>query len=129
MTDYAKARRHLMRRDPRLVTIIKQVGPFNLSSVPPQPPFMALTHSTTDLRYAQAALAHAIAGGCRDVAALSIGGRVLLVAKLGDTERRPYLSVAVMTTVVRISISPATIGVCAGSSAMARAAIMGTGGG
>jgi DNA-3-methyladenine glycosylase II len=44
-TDYTKARRHLMRRDPRLATIIKRVGTFNLASVPPQPPFTALTYS------------------------------------------------------------------------------------
>ena len=40
--DYAKARRHLMRTDPKLGAIIKRVGPCGLHAVAPQDPFEAL---------------------------------------------------------------------------------------
>lgn len=44
-TDYQRARRHLMRRDPILATVIKQVGPCKLSDIPAWPPFMALAEA------------------------------------------------------------------------------------
>ena len=46
-TDYERARRHLMRRDPVLATVIRQVGPCKLADIPPQPPFMALAEAIT----------------------------------------------------------------------------------
>ena len=46
-TDYEKARRHLMRRDPRLATVIKQVGPCTLADMPETPPFVALSEAIT----------------------------------------------------------------------------------
>jgi 3-methyladenine DNA glycosylase/8-oxoguanine DNA glycosylase len=45
MTDYAKARRHLMRRDPVLGAIIKRVGPCGLPTAGPRDPFGALAMS------------------------------------------------------------------------------------
>jgi DNA-3-methyladenine glycosylase II len=44
-TDYARARRHLMRRDPKLASVIKQVGPCGLPHIPDLPPFMALAEA------------------------------------------------------------------------------------
>ena len=44
-TDYARARRHLMRRDRRLGAVIKQVGPCRLQDIPDLPPFMALAEA------------------------------------------------------------------------------------
>ena len=44
-TDYQKARAHLMRRDPRLATVIKQVGPCKLADIPETPPFVALAEA------------------------------------------------------------------------------------
>ena len=44
-TDYERARRHLMRRDPRLATVIKRVGPCGLPDIPELPPFMALAEA------------------------------------------------------------------------------------
>lgn len=46
-TDYARARRYLMRKDPLLGAVIKQVGPCQLADIPPQPPFMALAEAIT----------------------------------------------------------------------------------
>jgi DNA-3-methyladenine glycosylase II len=46
-TDYERARRHLMRRDPTLATVIKRVGPCRLSDIPDWPPFMALAEAIT----------------------------------------------------------------------------------
>ena len=43
--DYDKARRHLMRRDPRLAPVIKRVGPCRLADIPVTPPFMALSEA------------------------------------------------------------------------------------
>ena len=43
--DYRRARLHLMRRDPALAAIIKQVGPCRLADVPHMPPFMALAEA------------------------------------------------------------------------------------
>ena len=40
--DYAAARRHLMRTDPKLAAIIKRVGPCQLHAVAPKDPFEAL---------------------------------------------------------------------------------------
>jgi DNA-3-methyladenine glycosylase II len=45
MTDYIRARRHLMRKDPRLAELIKQVGACRLGEVPHRPPFVALAYS------------------------------------------------------------------------------------
>ena len=45
MTDYQKARRHLMKKDPVLATVIKRVGPCGLPDIPPMPPFMALAEA------------------------------------------------------------------------------------
>jgi DNA-3-methyladenine glycosylase II len=45
MTDYSKARRHLMRRDPVLRDIIKRIGPCELHNAGPADPFEALTMS------------------------------------------------------------------------------------
>jgi len=42
VTDYTRARRHLMRVDRRLAAVIKQVGPCGLPDLPKMPPFMAL---------------------------------------------------------------------------------------
>jgi hypothetical protein len=84
MADYTHARRHLMKRDPKLAQLIRQVGACRLGEHRPQPPFVALAYS--------------------------------------------YFSVAVRTTLVRISISPATIGVSAALSiAMERCTIGGAG--
>ena len=44
-TDYQRARRYLMRRDPVLATVIKQVGPCRLPDIPRLPPFMALAEA------------------------------------------------------------------------------------
>jgi DNA-3-methyladenine glycosylase II len=44
-TDYERARRHLIRHDPILATVIKQVGPCKLSDIPAWPPFMALAEA------------------------------------------------------------------------------------
>lgn len=44
-TDYARARRYLMRKDPVLATVIRQVGPCELPNIPYQPPFMALAEA------------------------------------------------------------------------------------
>jgi DNA-3-methyladenine glycosylase II len=43
--DYQRARRYLMRRDPVLGTVIKQVGRCGLPDIPYQPPFMALAEA------------------------------------------------------------------------------------
>ncbi len=43
--DYARARRHLMRRDPVLAAVIKQVGPCRLADIPETPPFVALAEA------------------------------------------------------------------------------------
>ena len=43
--DYEKARRHLMRRDPQLASVIKQVGPCRLADIPDTPPFVALSEA------------------------------------------------------------------------------------
>jgi DNA-3-methyladenine glycosylase II len=45
VTDYQRARRHLMRTDPVLATVIRQVGPCELPNIPRQPPFMALAEA------------------------------------------------------------------------------------
>ena len=44
-TDYSRARRHLIRKDPVLATVIRQVGPCKLAEIPSQPPFMALAEA------------------------------------------------------------------------------------
>lgn len=44
-TDYQRARRYLMRQDPVLGTVIRQVGPCDLPNIPAQPPFMALAEA------------------------------------------------------------------------------------
>ena len=44
-TDYTRARRYLMRKDPVLATVIRQVGPCKLPDIPYQPPFMALAEA------------------------------------------------------------------------------------
>ena len=44
-TDYQRARRFLMRKDPVLATVIRQVGPCELPNIPYQPPFMALAEA------------------------------------------------------------------------------------
>jgi DNA-3-methyladenine glycosylase II len=45
MRDYTSARRHLMRRDPILGAVIKQLGACHLGSGPEQPPFVALAYA------------------------------------------------------------------------------------
>ena len=45
MADYSKARRHLMRRDPRLGAVIKAIGECGLANVPAMPPFVALSYA------------------------------------------------------------------------------------
>src|SRR5262245_42847056 len=45
MTDYARARRLLMRRDPKLGIVIKRIGPCGLPQVVIRDPFVALTRS------------------------------------------------------------------------------------
>jgi DNA-3-methyladenine glycosylase II len=45
MTDYSRARRHLMRRDPRLREVIKLIGACELHKVPARPPFVALSYA------------------------------------------------------------------------------------
>jgi DNA-3-methyladenine glycosylase II len=44
-TDYARARRYLMQKDPALAAVIRQVGPCRLADIPDQPPFMALAEA------------------------------------------------------------------------------------
>jgi 3-methyladenine DNA glycosylase/8-oxoguanine DNA glycosylase len=44
-TDYVRARRYLMRKDPVLATVIRQVGQCELPNLPYQPPFMALAEA------------------------------------------------------------------------------------
>jgi DNA-3-methyladenine glycosylase II len=44
-TDYEKARRHLMRRDKTLGSVIKKVGPCKLADIPDTPPFVALAEA------------------------------------------------------------------------------------
>jgi DNA-3-methyladenine glycosylase II len=45
MRDYTSARRHLMRRDPVLGAVIKQVGACRLGHGPEQSPFVALAYA------------------------------------------------------------------------------------
>jgi DNA-3-methyladenine glycosylase II len=45
MADYTKARRHLMRADPRLGAVIKKIGPCQLDQNGQQAPFVALAYS------------------------------------------------------------------------------------
>jgi DNA-3-methyladenine glycosylase II len=45
MTDYTAARRHLLKRDPKLAELIKQVGPCRFGEHRPQSPFVALAYS------------------------------------------------------------------------------------
>ncbi len=45
VTDYLRARRYLMRKDPVLAAVIKQVGPCKLAEIPQLPPFMALAEA------------------------------------------------------------------------------------
>jgi DNA-3-methyladenine glycosylase II len=45
MADYTDARRHLMKRDPKLAQLIRQVGACRLGEHRPQPPFVALAYS------------------------------------------------------------------------------------
>jgi DNA-3-methyladenine glycosylase II len=45
MADYTHARRHLMKRDPKLAQLIKRVGPCRLGEHRPRPPFVALAYS------------------------------------------------------------------------------------
>jgi DNA-3-methyladenine glycosylase II len=45
MQDYTAARRHLMRKDPKLGLVIKQIGACGLGNVPERPPFTALAYS------------------------------------------------------------------------------------
>ena len=47
VTDYDRGRRYLMRKDPVLATVIRQVGPCQLPNMPYQPPFMALAEAIT----------------------------------------------------------------------------------
>jgi DNA-3-methyladenine glycosylase II len=44
-TDYTRARRHLMRKDPTLGAVIRQVGACAMADLPYQPPFMALAEA------------------------------------------------------------------------------------
>lgn len=44
-TDYQRARRHLMRRDPVLASLIKRIGSCGLGDLPDVPPFMALAEA------------------------------------------------------------------------------------
>jgi DNA-3-methyladenine glycosylase II len=46
-TNYEHARRFLMRKDPVLATVIRQVGPCGLPNLPLQPPFVALAEAIT----------------------------------------------------------------------------------
>jgi DNA-3-methyladenine glycosylase II len=43
--DYQRARRHLMRKDPVLASVIKRVGACQLANIQHQPPFMALAEA------------------------------------------------------------------------------------
>jgi 3-methyladenine DNA glycosylase/8-oxoguanine DNA glycosylase len=45
MADFTRARRHLMRQDPKLGALIKEVGPCRLGQAPELPPFVALSYS------------------------------------------------------------------------------------
>jgi DNA-3-methyladenine glycosylase II len=45
LSDYARARRHLMRVDPVLAAVIRRVGPCQLPHIPRMPPFMALAEA------------------------------------------------------------------------------------
>jgi DNA-3-methyladenine glycosylase II len=45
MPDYSRARRHLMRRDPKLGALIKEVGFCRLGEAPDQPHFVALSYA------------------------------------------------------------------------------------
>jgi len=43
--DFARARRHLMRRDPRLATLLKRVGPCRLAASRTRAPFASLVRA------------------------------------------------------------------------------------
>ena len=43
--NYAAARRHLMKADPKLGAVIKRIGPCELHNAAPGDPFVALTLS------------------------------------------------------------------------------------
>jgi 3-methyladenine DNA glycosylase/8-oxoguanine DNA glycosylase len=45
MADYTRARRHLMRQDPKLRALIKEVGPCQLGHGPERPAFVTLSYS------------------------------------------------------------------------------------
>jgi DNA-3-methyladenine glycosylase II len=45
MPDYSRARRHLMRRDPKLGALIKEVGSCRLGEAPHRPHFVALSYA------------------------------------------------------------------------------------
>jgi DNA-3-methyladenine glycosylase II len=45
MADYTRARRHLMRQDPKLGALIKQLGQCRLGEGPQLPPFVALSYA------------------------------------------------------------------------------------
>lgn len=45
MADYTRARRHLMRQDPKLGALIKGMGPCHLGQGPERPPFVALSYA------------------------------------------------------------------------------------
>jgi DNA-3-methyladenine glycosylase II len=70
--DFDRARRHLMRRDPRLAPLIKRVGPCRLPEARTRAPFAALV---------RAILSQQLSGKAAD----TIHGRV--VAVLGGMER------------------------------------------
>ena len=157
--DYQRARRYLMRRDPVLATVIKQVGPCGLHDVPSQPPFMALAEAIASQQLSVKAADTIFGRFCGlfgpdnipDPVRLSSldddvirasgfsrsKGRGVAAVPLGRrvvSVAQPvaarYFSVAVNITRERISISPATTGVGTPASCTAMASrIIGMGGG
>lgn len=79
-TDYAKARRHLMRRDPRLGALVKTIGPCGLAAAHEMDRFGLLVRSIVSQQLSAKA-------------AMTIHGRVL--AALGAGQATPAAMLAI----------------------------------
>lgn len=79
-TDYAKARRHLMRRDPKLAALVKAIGPCGLAAAHDMDRFGLLVRSIVSQQLSAKA-------------AMTIHGRVL--AALGGKQATPAAMLAI----------------------------------